>query len=78
VPTRGGIGQVDRDLGVLDAPGGVGVLALHSDRMHPLFHISGFIEDQDCAGVAEGVDDIVTQVFADGVDVPFRWWLNQT
>ena len=31
VPARRGIGQVDRDLGVLDPPGGAGVLALHPD-----------------------------------------------
>ena len=44
VPARGGVGQIHRDLGVLDAPGGAGVLALHPDRMHPLLDIPGFIE----------------------------------
>ena len=32
VPSIAGIDQVDRDLGVLDAAGGAGVLALHPDR----------------------------------------------
>ncbi len=72
VPAWGGIAQIHRDLGVLDAPGGAGVLALHPDRMRPLFHVAGFIEDQDGVEVAEGVNNIVTQVVTDRVSVPFR------
>ena len=33
VPARRGIGQIHRHLGVLDPPGGAGVLALHPDRV---------------------------------------------
>ena len=72
VPAWGGVGQIHRDLGVLDAPGGAGVLALHPDRMHALLHVSGFIEDQYRVRVAEGVDDVVTQIVADRFGVPFR------
>ena len=72
VSAWGGVGQIHRDLGVLDAAGGAGVLALHPDRMHALLHVSGFVEDQDCAGVAEGVDDIIAQIVTDRVGVPFR------
>ena len=72
MPTRGGVGQIHRDLGVLDAPGGAGVLALHPDRMRALLHIAGLVKDQDRAGVAEGVDDIVAQIVADRLGVPFR------
>ena len=37
VPARGGVGQIHRDLGVLDPPGGAGVLALHPDGATPFF-----------------------------------------
>ena len=37
-PRRCGIGQVDRDLGVLDPPGGAGVLPLHPDGGCPSSH----------------------------------------
>lgn len=46
------LGQIHRDLGVLDAPGGAGVLALHPDRMHALLHVAGFVDDQERAGVS--------------------------
>ena len=36
-PRRRRVGQIHRDLGVLDPPGGAGVLALHSDRVTPFF-----------------------------------------
>ena len=72
MPAWGGIGQIDRDLSVLDTPGGAGVLALHPDRMHPFLHVAGFIKDQRCAGVAEGVDDIIAQIIPHRVGVPFR------
>ena len=70
MPARGGVGQIHRDLGVLDPPGGAGVLALHPDRMHALLHVAGFVDDQDRAGVTEGVDDVVTQIITDRIGVP--------
>ena len=48
------------------------VLALHPDRMHALLHIAGLIDDQDRAGITEGVDDVVTQIISNPVGVPFR------
>ena len=69
---RGGIGQIHRDLGVLDAPGGAGVLALHPDGVHALLHITGFIKDQDRLRVTEGVDDVVAQIITHRIGVPFR------
>jgi len=66
------VGQVHRNLSVLDTPSGAGVLTLHADRMHPLLDVAGFVNDQNRAGVAEGVDDIVTQIISNPVGVPFR------
>jgi hypothetical protein len=37
VPSAGGVDQVDRDLGVVDPPGGAGVLALHPTVVVPFF-----------------------------------------
>lgn len=70
MPTRGGVGQVHRDLGVLDAPRGPGVLALHPDGRGAFLDVAGFVDHQDRAGVAEGVDDVVPQVIAHPVSVP--------
>jgi hypothetical protein len=72
VSARRGVGQIHRDLGVLDAPGGTGVLALHPNRMHTLLHVAGLVDDQDRSGVAEGVDDVLTQIVTHGFGVPFR------
>jgi hypothetical protein len=46
VSTVGGVGEVDRDLGVLDPPGGPGVLTLHTHRARTLLEVSGFIDHQ--------------------------------
>lgn len=37
VPARGGTGEVDSDLGVLDPPSGAGVLPLNADGVPPFF-----------------------------------------
>ncbi|ANP51876.1 hypothetical protein AVL59_21925 [Streptomyces griseochromogenes] len=37
VSALAGVDEVDGDLGVLDPPGGAGVLALDPDRASPLF-----------------------------------------
>jgi hypothetical protein len=65
VPTRCGIGQIHPNLGVLDAPGGAGVLALHPDAMHTLLDVAGLIDHQDRFRVTEGIDDVITQIIAD-------------
>jgi hypothetical protein len=49
VPGIAGIHQLDRDLGVLDPPGGAGVLALHPDRLAALLEIAGLVDDQRTA-----------------------------
>ena len=72
MPARGGIGQIHRHLGVLDTPSGAGVLALHPDRMHALFHIPGFVNHEDGPRVAERIDDIITQIVTNALSVPFR------
>ena len=46
VPAGAGVGQVDRDLGVLDPPGGAGVLALHPDGVHALLEVAGLVDHQ--------------------------------
>ena len=72
VPTPGGVGEVHRDLGVLDAPGGAGVLALHPHGRHTLLHVPSFINHEYGTRVTKGVDDIVTQIITNPVSVPFR------
>ena len=66
-----GIGQEDPDLGVLDPPGGAGVLAGDAGGMGPLLEEAGLVEDQHGVGVAEGLDDVGPEVVADRVGVPF-------
>jgi hypothetical protein len=53
-------------------PSGTGVLALNPDGGHALLHVAGFVDHENCAGVTEGVDNIVTQIIADRLSVPFR------
>ena len=53
--------QVDRDLRVLDAPGGAGVLALHARRGCALLEVSRLIHDRHRARVAQVLDDIAAQ-----------------
>ena len=53
MPAR--ISQKDADLRVLDPPGGAGVLALHADRLRALPEVSGFVNHEHGAGVAEVV-----------------------
>ena len=65
-----GVGQEDADLGVLDPPGGAGVLARDPGGVGPLLEEAGLVEDQDGVGVAEGLDDVGPQVVADLVGVP--------
>jgi hypothetical protein len=72
MPGRGGIRQVDGDLGVVDLAGGAGVLALHSDRSGALLEVAGLVDHQHRTRVTEVVDQVVPDVVADGVLVPDR------
>ena len=72
VPGRGGIRQVDGDLGVVDLAGGPGVLALHPDRAGALLEVPGLVDHQHRGRVAEVVDQVVAHVVADRVVVPDR------
>jgi hypothetical protein len=69
VPT--GVGQEDADLGVLDPPGGAGVLPRHSGGVDALLEEAGLVQDQHGVGFAEGLDDVGPEVVADRVGVPF-------
>jgi hypothetical protein len=59
VPAGCGVGQIDRDLGVLDPSGGAGVLALDPDRRGALLQIAGLVDHQYRVDVAEGCGDVV-------------------
>ena len=70
MPARAGVGQVDRDLGVLDPSGGAGVLALHPDRGHALLEVAGLVDHQHRVAVCEGGGDVVAQVITHSIGVP--------
>jgi hypothetical protein len=70
VPAAGGIGQIHRDLGVLDAARGARILTLHPDTVAALLDIPSLVDHQDRARVAEGVDDVITQIIAHTIGVP--------
>jgi hypothetical protein len=70
VPPRTGVGQIDRDLGVLNPSRGAGVLALDPDGAHALLQVPGLVDHEDRVGVAEAGGDVVTQVIPDSVGVP--------
>src|SRR4051794_6209620 len=70
MPAGAGIAQVHGDLRVLDTPGGAGVLPLHPDRVRPLLHVPGLVDDQHRTGLAEVLDDVVAQILLDAVGVP--------
>jgi hypothetical protein len=72
VSPRGGGGQIDRHLSILDPTGGAGVLPLHTNAVHALLHVPALIDDQDRLGVAEVVDHIAAQVVPDRVGDPLR------
>ena len=70
VPTGRGVGEVDRDLGVLDLARGAGVLPLHPGRGGPLLDIPGLIHHQDRAGVPQVLDDVIPHVITYPVGIP--------
>jgi hypothetical protein len=53
VPSVAGVHQVDRDLGVLDASGGAGVLALHLSRLQALLEVAGLVDHQHRLRIAQ-------------------------
>jgi hypothetical protein len=72
VPTRRGVGEIHRNLGVFDPTGGAGVLPLHPDTVAALLQITGFIHDQHRIGVTERLHHISSDVVADQIRVPLR------
>jgi hypothetical protein len=72
VPTTGCVGQEHRDQGVLDPTRRAGVLALHPDAVSAFLQVTGLVDHQHRARVAERVDDVAAHVVADRVSVPRR------
>jgi hypothetical protein len=72
VPGLPGVSQIDRYLSVFHAACGPGVLALSSHRHGALFDIAGLIDHQHRARITEVFRDIVAQVIAHSIGVPYR------
>jgi hypothetical protein len=72
VPGPSGVGQIHRNLGILDPTRGPGVLALRSDRGGALLDIAGLINHQHRARITEVFYDVVAQVIANPIGVPHR------
>jgi hypothetical protein len=70
VPVGAGIRQIHRDLGVLDPPGGPGVLTLHPNGVSALLEVAGLVHHQHGIHCAEPLHDIPAQVITDAVGVP--------
>ena len=70
MPARCRVGQIHRDLGILDASGGAAVLALHPDAVHAFLDVAGLVDHQDRARITEGLDDVVAEIIADFLGVP--------
>jgi hypothetical protein len=72
VPGSAGIGQIDRHLGVLDPPGGPGVLALHPNGVGSFLEVASLVHHQHCIDRAEPLHDIPAQVVPHSIGIPFR------
>jgi hypothetical protein len=72
MPAAAGVHQGDGDLGVLDPPGGAGVLALHPNRCRPLLEVAGLVHHQHRLRVAQVLDHVVAAVIAHLVVIPHR------
>jgi hypothetical protein len=72
MPGIAGVDQQDRDLGILDAAGGAGVLALHPHRGGALLQVPGLVHHQHRPGVTQMVHHVGAQVIAHAVFVPHR------
>jgi hypothetical protein len=68
VPARRGIGQIHRDLRILDPPGGSGVLELDTDGVAAFFR-SPVSSESAPPRVAQRVDDVAAYVVPHGVGV---------
>jgi hypothetical protein len=62
--------QEHAQLTVLDAPGGAGVLPLHTGGAGALLQESGFVDHEYSVTVAEVFDGVGAHVIADPVNVP--------
>ena len=71
-PRRRGVRQVHRDLGVLGASRGPGVLALHPHRMGALLQVTGLVDHQNGARITEVIDHVGAQIVTHPVGVPHR------
>jgi dihydrofolate reductase len=63
-PPAAGVGEEDPDLAVLDATGGVGILALHPGRLADLLEEPGLVHHPHPARVAETLHDVAAHVIA--------------
>ncbi|GAA3503338.1 hypothetical protein GCM10019016_104480 [Streptomyces prasinosporus] len=70
VSVAGGVGEVDGDLGVLDPPGGAGVLALDADGAGALLQVAGLVHHQHGLVVGQVLQHERAQVVPDEVGVP--------
>lgn len=72
VPASAGIGEVDGDLAVLDAPGSAGVLALHADSGGALLQVTGLINHQYRTLIMQLLEGEATQIVPDRIGIPLR------
>jgi hypothetical protein len=72
VPSLAGVHQQDRDLGVLHAARGAGVLALHPHRGGALLQVPGLVHHQHRLRVTQVLDQVVADLVTDAVFVPHR------
>jgi hypothetical protein len=64
------VGQEHAHLGVLDPPGGAGVLADHATRLGPLLEEPGLVHNRHPGRLAQVVVGVASQLIADCVGVP--------
>jgi hypothetical protein len=72
VPSLAGVDQQDRDLGILDAARGAGVLALHPGRAGAVLEVARLVDDQHGLRVAEVLGHVGAHVITHAVFVPHR------
>jgi hypothetical protein len=72
MPGIGCVHQVDGDLGVLDPPGGAGVLALHPNGSGALLEVAGLVYHQHRLGIAQMLHKVGADVIAQRVLIPHR------
>lgn len=68
----GGVHEVDGDLGVLDAAGRSGVLALDSNGLGALLQIARLVDHEHSVGVVQVLDHVGAYVVTDRIRVPLR------